>query len=151
MNPDELDQGPGEDDNEELDFSKTKLQKFVFPDGDYEMVCVEVVKDISSNGNKMLVWSWRGGEELNNGKFKQFMAQTEGGMWRILATCEALDLAKEGEKIKVSDILANAPGRRATVTLKKERRDGKDRSNISNVSRHKNGPGTGREAEFPPV
>lgn len=150
MNPDELDQGPS-DDEEELDFSNTKVTKFVYPDGDYEMVVTEVKKDISSNGNKMLVFTWRGGEELNNGRFKQFMAQTEGGMWRILANCEALDLGKTGEKVKVSDLIDKAPGRRAICTLKKEKRDGVDRSNIAKVVRHKDGPGDSRDAEFPPV
>lgn len=150
MNPDDLDQGEVADD-EELDFGGVKTAKFVFPDGDYDAVCVEVKKDISSNGNKMLVWSWRGGEELNNGLFKQFMAQTEGGMWRILNNCEALELCKAGEKIKVSEIQERAVGKKATMTLKKEKRDGKERSNIASVSRHKDGPGESRSVEFPPV
>ena len=150
MNPDDLIDGPATSEDEfELDFSNTKAQKWVFPDGPYEMVCVDVIKDISSSGNKMLVWSWRGGEEINNGLFKQFMAATEGGMWRILQNCEALDLAKAGEKIKLSELKEKAVGRRAVCTLKKEKRDGKERSNITEVNRHKDGPGEGREVSFP--
>lgn len=150
MNPDDLEQGPDPtEDDEVLDFKDVKAKTWVFPNGDYEMVCVEVEKSISSNGNPMLVFSWRGGEELNNGKFKQFMARTEGGMWRILSVCEALDIAKTGEAVKVSDIIAKAPGRRAMCSLKKEKRDGEERSNISKVVRHKDGPGDSRNGEPP--
>lgn len=151
MNPDDLDQGSDDGDDGELDFSTVKTSKFVFPDGKYEMTCVKVVKDVSGAGNKMLVWTWRGGDEVDNSSFKQFMALTEGGMWRVLKNCEALELASAGEKLKISELSAKAIGRRAICTLKKEKRDGVERSNISDVAKHKEGPGEGRDVEFPPT
>jgi hypothetical protein len=148
VNPDDLDQG-SMDDDEEIDLSKSKKTNFVFDNGDYEMVLVEVVRDVSQNsGNKMLVFSWRGGDELKNAKFKQFVALTEGALWRLTAILEALDLQATDGKIKVSEIISKGPGRRAMNTLKKERRDGVERSNIQNNKRHPDGPGEGRGLPF---
>jgi hypothetical protein len=148
MNPDTIDQvygGVDSGDDEEIDFSQTAVRKFIFPDGDYTCVLVDIVKDVSSNGNPMWVWSWRGEEDTHNGLFKQWTVLSEGGLWRVLANCLALDVCKEGEKVSLNQVKAKGIGKRALMSLKKENRDGKDRSNIKEIKRHPDGPGEARE------
>lgn len=142
MNPDD---NMNEDDDLEIELPAAK--KFVHPDGDYAFVVVDCQRDVSSKGNPELIWDFRGPDELNNALFKSWTVLTPEAAWKVTEIATALNLAKEGEKIKISELRKNAIGRRFIGKLKKETYNGNERSVIKEFKPHPDGAGETRPAD----
>lgn len=147
-NPDDVVDDEMKDDDLEVELPKGK--KFVYPDGDYEFVCCNAARDVSSNGNPEIICDFRGPDELNNQLFKVWLVLTPDAAWKLTEYAEALGIAKTGEKLKVSEFRRLAIGRRLIGTLKVEKYKGNERSVIKTVKPHPEGPGETRAAEGNP-
>lgn len=134
------------EDDDEIELVASNKDRFLHPDGDYEFVCVDVVRSISGNGNPQLEWNFRGPEELSNSLFKTWTSLLPTAAWKLTEYTEALDVGKAGEKIKLSEIKDKSRGRRVIGSLVTETRNGQKRSVIKTVKRHPDGPGEGRSA-----
>lgn len=139
-----------DDDDNELELPASNKDRFVHPDGDYEFVCVDVVKSISGNGNPQLEWNFRGPEELNNSLFKTWTSLLPTALWKLTEYTEALEIGSAGSKIKLGDLKDKARGRKVIGSLVTENRNGQKRSVIKTVKKHPDGAGEGR-VDFPPV
>jgi hypothetical protein len=123
MNPDMI------DDNDEdiitLDLSTARgndEDRYLLPDGEYEVDCTDVVQDVSKSGNPM----------------REYCVTQGSAIFKLGLTLEALGLGKAGEVVKFKK--SEAIGRRCIAKLKAEEYNGKRSSKIDRLKPHPKGP-----------
>lgn len=148
----------GEDDDLDFGAIPDNKDRFIHPDGDYEFVCLGFERDISGNGNKQLIWDFRGPEELRNLTFKVWTVLTPNALWKLQEVTSAMGITpesnpecfkvEEGEdgkvkkKLQIEPLKAVVKGRRIMGQLRVESNNGKRRSVIKKCSAHPDGAGS---------
>jgi hypothetical protein len=139
MNPDMI------DDNDEdiitLDLSTARgndEDRYLLPDGEYEVDCTDVVQDVSKSGNPMLVFHFVTGAEHKGLRLREYCVTQGSAIFKLGLTLEALGLGKAGEVVKFKK--SEAIGRRCIAKLKAEEYNGKRSSKIDRLKPHPKGP-----------
>jgi hypothetical protein len=128
-----------EDDEITVDLGavKSNEDRYVLPDGDYEITCTDVFRDVSKSGNPMLVFHFVTRADQKGLRLREYCV-TEGPAQFKLGICvEALGLGKAGEQVSFKK--SQAIGRRCVAKLKAEEYNGKRSSKIERLKPHPKG------------
>lgn len=143
MDPDsdfDLDFDP-ESDDFGYDMSSVDDNPFgVKEEGEYTMVCTDVIKKYSNAGNPMFVFDFNICEGSECGKsFKVFCALTPAAMWKLSEVLVAMGLAEEGSKAKGKFTKKEAIGRTVIGILVNGEYRGKPSTSVETVKAHPKG------------
>lgn len=137
------------DDEFEVDLSNTEGKRsFRIPAGDYAMNCVNVEHQISSTGNPMYMWVFSVVEGDYAGReFRTYTVLKENALWKLAEVLEALGIGKAGDTVrfKKRDVI----GKTVMGTLQDSEYNGTERSEITTLAPHPEGPDYGQSIGAP--
>lgn len=110
----------------------------VIPEGEYEVVCFDVERKVSSTGNPMFVWKFKAPGKGRNFEFTYYTALSKAAMFKVAETLSALGVGKPGEKVSFTK--RQVIGRRAIAVVKTEEFNGSEGSKIGRLKPHPQGP-----------
>lgn len=122
----------------DLSTQTSQEDRYLLPDGEYEVTCTDVVKEVSKSGNPMLVFHFQTGAENKGLRLREYCVTSGAAAFKLGIAIEALGLGKAGASVSFKK--SQAIGRRCIAKLKADEYNGKKSSKIDRLKPHPKGP-----------